>query len=188
MLRLAGSKAGLVVLTGIIAFGAYSVTLKPAWVTGLGLDVYGQLVALAGPGVLLAALWGVIVLNTLVSRPLRLLRRWRIVLGTLAALVTLLGGLTFVERSLPLLGEVNWGGELGALVRGPDVAPGIARVGMFALVTAWLLMPMLMVRGLRLFGRGSAALLASPAEAYQRTTAQREAAGRSVGRAVGSAV
>jgi S-DNA-T family DNA segregation ATPase FtsK/SpoIIIE len=188
LLKMATSRVGLVVLTGIAAFTAYAIALKPAWVTGLALDAYDELVAVGGPGVVAVALWGLIVLNTLVSRPLRMLRRWRIVLGTLAALATALGGLTFVERPLPLLGEVNWGGDLGALVRGPDMAPGIARVGVFTLVTAWLLAPMLMVRGLRLFGRGSAAVLATPAEAYQRTATQREAAGRSVGRAAGSAV
>jgi S-DNA-T family DNA segregation ATPase FtsK/SpoIIIE len=188
LLRLTASRVGLVVLTGIAAFTAYAIALKPAWVTGLALDAYAELVAVGGPGVVAMALWGLIVLNTLLSRPLRLLRRWRIVLGTLAALATALGALSFVDRPLPLLGEVNWGGEVGALVRGPDVAPGIARVGVFALATAWLLVPVLMVRGLRLFGRGSAAALAAPAEAYQRTATQREAAGRSVGRAAGSAV
>ena len=117
---LATTRFGRALLLAVAAGAAYLALYQPSWAIDPLRDLVERTMEAFGAGTILVVLWALAFLTLLRYRTGTLFRRWRLVLGSAALVVAVLGGLAYFDGPLPLLDEGNLGGEYGLTIQGDD--------------------------------------------------------------------
>ena len=138
---LATTRFGRALLLAVAAGAAYLALYQPSWAIDPLRDLVERTLEAFGAGTILVVLWALAFLTLLRYRTGTLFRRWRLVLGSAALVVAVLGGLACFDGPLLLLDEGNLGGEYGLTIQGDDSALGYARLAVVAALGLWILAP-----------------------------------------------
>jgi DNA segregation ATPase FtsK/SpoIIIE-like protein len=134
------------VLLAAVAFVAYLVMLQPAWAID-PLRSFGERVLdEGGVAAVGSGLWMLVVVILFSRKPLMLIRKWRIVMGSALLMVGLQGLLSYFEATLPLVGLTNLGGRAGEQVQGPNTVLSYLRVALVLSLAIYTLAPRLINR------------------------------------------
>lgn len=137
------------VLLALVAFVTYLVALQPAWATDLLRNIVERVLDEEGVASVASGLWLVGIIVLLFRKPLLLVRKWRLVIGTGLLITALHGVLSYFEATLPVVGVVNLGGRAGDQVQGSNALLSYVRVGLVLALAIWALAPQLVNRLIR---------------------------------------
>lgn len=134
------------VLLAVVAFVAYLVVLQPTWAID-PLRSFGERVLdEGGVAAVGSGFWMLAVVILFFRKPLMLIRKWRIVMGSALLMVGLQGLLSYFEATLPLVGLADLGGRAGEQVQGPNTVLSYVRVALILSLAIYTLFPRLINR------------------------------------------
>ena len=145
---------------------AYVAVDQPGWAIDPLRDVAEEALTRFGVGAVSLGLWALAIVVLLRRRPLALVRRWRLTLGSALVVVALQGLLAYFEAELPLIDRSSLGGELGDRLQRDGSVLGYAYVGGVLVVGLWFMAPSVAKGLLRRTGRGAGATAESAARTY----------------------
>ena len=154
-------------LIAVVAFVTYAATNQPAWLVDPARDLAETALERAGAGVVAGGLWLLAVLILLVKKPMLLVKKWRLVIGTSLLVTAIQGGLSYFEAELPLIGVADLGGTLGQEAQGSSEWLAYVRIGATAAFGVWFLLPAFSNKLMRGTGKGARATVVGALHAYR---------------------
>jgi S-DNA-T family DNA segregation ATPase FtsK/SpoIIIE len=154
-------------LIAVVAFVTYAATNQPAWLVDPARDLAETALERAGAGVVTGGLWLLAVLILLVKKPVLLVKKWRLVIGTSLLVTAIQGGLSYFEAELPLIGVADFGGTLGQEAQGSNEWLAYVRIGAVAAFGVWFLLPAISNKLMRGTGKGAGATAVGAVRAYR---------------------
>jgi DNA segregation ATPase FtsK/SpoIIIE, S-DNA-T family len=157
----------LVLLLGVVAFGTYAATARPAWLFDPAREVAEAAIEWGGAGIVTHGLFALTILALLFKKPMLLIKKWRLIIGASLLITGIQGALSYFEADFPLTGYTSLGGAYGDEIRGLNDLLAYVRIGAVSAFGIWFLMPSLTNRLLRRSGKGAGVTAVSTVRAYR---------------------
>jgi S-DNA-T family DNA segregation ATPase FtsK/SpoIIIE len=165
LLRMVPIRALLLIV--VVAFVTYVVTNQPSWLLDPARDAGETALERAGVGVITMGLWFLAFFALLIKKPILLVKKWRLLIGTSLLTTAIQGGLSYFEAELPLIGVADLGGTLGQEAQGPSELLAYVRIGTVAAFGVWFVMPSISNKLMRGTGKGAGATAVGAVHAYR---------------------
>jgi len=136
---LVNTTAGRLVLLALAVSVGLVAWLQPTWAVDPVRHTAESLLLDFGAGLAFTMAWPLLFLFLFYSRPRTLFRRWRWMVGSALGLMAAQGTLAYFHGPLPLVGDVNLGGDFGLDIQGETVWLSYARVTGLGLFGLWVM-------------------------------------------------